>query len=264
MPATQQLRELLPQLRTIATQAGTAIKQVRSALGDVDEKADGSPVTRADQAAHNIIVPALEKLHLPYPVISEEGDPAQINHCPDSYWLIDPLDGTKEFIKGLDDFTVNIGLIIDQQPALGVVYLPATGTIYYALKNEGAWCRKNGEKATSKLTAPGSPNPLTAVMSRSHGSPETDAFLKKMKVENTIARGSSLKICAVAEGSADLYPRLNPTWYWDTAAGAAIALEAGCALTNPDGIPLTYDLNRGMKHHGFIFYTPKTCQPFQK
>lgn len=262
MTDTNQLLQHLPALRALAIQAGDAINEIRDDLGTVEKKSDGSPVTQADRAAHNIIVPALEKLELPYPIISEEGDLNNAPTSPASYWLIDPLDGTKEFIKGLEDFTVNIGLINDRQPALGIVYLPAVNTIYYALKGKGAWRRKNKDESPVKITAPGSSSPLTAVVSRSHNSSATEAFLEKLKVKNTIARGSSLKICAVAEGQADIYPRFGPTWYWDTAAGAAIALEAGCKLVATNGAPLNYDLKRAMKHPGFVFYSPKTCQPF--
>lgn len=262
MQTSQKLLDLLPVLRDTAVKAGDAINEIRGTLEHVEEKADGSPLTRADQASHDAIVPVLEKLALPYTVISEEGDLSKADHCPDSYWLVDPLDGTKEFIKGLDDFTVNIALVLDKQPALGVVYLPANGSMYWAVKGEGAWRQNAGESEPQELTAPGSPDPLTAVMSRSHGDAKTKEFLERLGVKNTIARGSSLKLCAVAEGSADIYPRFGPTWYWDTAAGGAVAMEAGCVLTNPDGSPFDYDLNRAMKHYGFVLYTPKTCQPF--
>ncbi|MFO7821523.1 MAG: 3'(2'),5'-bisphosphate nucleotidase CysQ [Lentisphaeria bacterium] len=253
MTITKKLLEKLSVLQSTAVKAGDAINQIRGTLEDVDEKADGSPVTRADRASHDVIVPVLEKLEWPYPVISEEGDLSTAAHCPESFWLVDPLDGTKEFIKGLDDFTVNIALVVEKMPALGIVYLPATGVMYYAVKGEGAWRQKAGEKEPRRIQATGNlEKPLTAVVSRSHASPETEAFLKKLGVQNTIARGSSLKMCAVAEGSADIYPRLNPTWYWDTAAGASVALEAGCHLTDPKGNPLDYDLSRAMKHYGFV------------
>ena len=248
------LLKIMPHLRETAGRAGAAINEIRGALENVEQKTDGSPVTAADRASHDIIMPVLTNLDMPYPVISEEGDLSGADACPVTYWLVDPLDGTKEFIKGLDEFTVNIALVAENLPILGIVYLPATGLMYYAVKGEGAWREASGENAVRRImtTGGGSTGPLTAVVSRSHASPETKAYLEKLGIDQTIARGSSLKMCAVAEGLADIYPRLNPTWYWDTAAGAAIALEAGCTLTDPEGKPLDYDLSRALKHHGFV------------
>jgi 3'(2'), 5'-bisphosphate nucleotidase len=246
--------------------AGEKILAVAESIGEVTDKSDGSPVTRADHDAHHAIVPLLAELSPAFPIISEEGDLlAGPQKSTSVYWLVDPLDGTKEFIKGLSDYTVNIALIDQGTPVLGVVFLPATGVLYSACREQGAW-RTDGAGlriAIHAATETRDKRPVTAVVSRSHLSPETSTFLEKLGIANVTAHGSSLKMCVVADGSADIYPRFGPTCYWDTAAGAAVALEAGCAVVDLQGKPLTYDLAHGIKHSGFMVYAPATCRPFQ-
>ncbi len=150
-----------------------------------------------------------------------------------TYWLVDPLDGTKEFLKGLPEYTVNVALVDAGVPVLGVIYVPAADCLYLAARGQGA--RRLDARGETRLLAAPVAQPRRAVVSRSHLSPETGALLARLGVTETIPRGSSLKMCAVAEGAADLYPRLGPTRLWDTAAGTAIAAEAGCDVVGLDG-----------------------------
>jgi len=254
-----ELNSLLGPVQSAAREAGRAIRAVsRESLG-LEIKADGSPVTRADRASHEILAEALSRLAGSWPVISEEGDPRGVGARPlERFWLVDPLDGTKEFAKGDGDYTVNIALVEGGVPVLGVIYVPAQDAMYYGCRAGGAW-KAAGAESPRRLDGTGTADPITAVVSRSHPSPETNAFLARLAVKRVVARGSSLKICAVAEGSADVYPRLAPTWLWDSAAGAAIAREAGCRVVGREGEDLTYDPARGLKHPHFIVYNPTTC-----
>lgn len=249
-PAT--LESLLPRVRDIAAEAGRAILAVPIDGAEATAKADGSPVSRADTAAHRVIESGLARLAPPYPVISEEGDLEKSARTPlDVFWLVDPLDGTKEFLKGLPEYTVNIALVERGQPVLGVVLVPAAGVMYWAARGLGAW-RASAGGTPERIAARPVETPVMAVVSRSHLSPETETFLAARGITQVIQRGSSLKMCAVAEGAADIYPRLGPTCLWDTAAGAAVAREAGCRVTDLQGRDLSYGLDAGLKHAGFI------------
>jgi 3'(2'), 5'-bisphosphate nucleotidase len=246
----------------VAAEAGRRIMEIAAEGVDTEIKADGSPLTRADLASNTVILEALSKFEPRFPVVSEECDHAEVAAaCPDVYWLVDPLDGTKEFVKGIPEYTVNIALIEDGVPVLGVVYIPASGLGYSACRGDGAWRTEPGGEAR-RIHAAGTENPVVAVVSRSHPSEATNAFLERVGVRETMPRGSSLKICAVADGSADLYPRLGPTWFWDSAAGVAVALESGARATTPEGGPLDYSLGGTIKHPGFVVWSPATCSPF--
>ncbi len=245
-----------------AHEAGQSIQKIANEPLEVRDKQDGSPLTRADVASHDIINAALSRVSPACTVVSEEGDQPGESADMDSYWLVDPLDGTKEFVAGLPDYTVNIALIEKGTPVLGVILLPATGVLYYAWQGGGAWRCDPGQEAVRIHAATARSKPV-AVVSRSHLSQETSAFLAELGVTEVVAYGSSLKICAVADGRADIYPRLNPTWYWDTAAGAIIAREAGCRITDPNGDPLRYEWQENPKHFGFIVYAPAVCDPFR-
>jgi 3'(2'), 5'-bisphosphate nucleotidase len=226
----------------------------------IETKSDNSPLTRADRAAHNIIVEALARTGIP--ILSEEG--RDIAYAERSqwgrFWLVDPLDGTKEFIKRNGEFTVNIALIEGGAPVLGVVLAPVLDTLYFGAEGLGAWkleqCSRHEGASLDELLAAstGLPNqdavsaqrPYTIVGSRSHPSPELAAFADEMtKIHGQVevrSIGSSLKICLVAEGAADVYPRLGPTMEWDTAAGQAVAVHAGCRVNRHDtGEPLRYN-----------------------
>lgn len=250
---------LLEEVGGLARRAGEAIEEVRKGPLGAEEKADGSPVTRADTAAEAILVAGLRPLVPGVAVVSEEGDvEAATAGAGSTYWLVDPLDGTKEFLKGLPEYTVNVALVEAGVPVLGVIYVPAAGSLYLAARGLGA--RRLDAQGETPLEAAPVVQPRRAVVSRSHLSPETGALLARLGVAETLPRGSSLKMCAVAEGAADVYPRLGPTRLWDTAAGAAIATEAGCHVLALDGRPLRYDLASGLVRPAFLVCAPGSCR----
>ena len=236
---------LLDALIAASIEAGEAILRVRAGGLRVERKADASPVTEADRQAEAIIVQHLATVAPGVPVIGEEG--VSEGHIPETgtcFFLVDPLDGTREFVRGGNDFTVNIGLIRDGAPVLGVIYVPALKKLFGGVVGEGAWRTEvddgvPGERRPMRIrTAPD--GPIDVVASRSHRTPETDAYIRKYDVGNLVSRGSSLKFCAVAEGRADLYPRMGTTMQWDTAAGDAILRAAGGKVVTLDGRLLTY------------------------
>jgi 3'(2'), 5'-bisphosphate nucleotidase len=210
---------------------------------DVKLKSLDSPLTRADVASHELITQELRELSQ-LPILSEESKktiPYEERALWDRYWLVDPLDGTKEFIKRNGEFTINIALIRTRTPVLGVIYAPALNLIYYALGGQGAF-KQTSEEAPTRLRARKSAGgPLKIVASRSHRGPALDEFLDRIKDYECLPVGSSLKFCAVAEGAAHLYPRLGPSMEWDTAAGQCIAEEAGAIVTDLQSKPLTYN-----------------------
>ena len=209
----------------------------------IERKADNSPLTRADKAAHQRIMTYLEPTGIP--VLSEEGAhlPYEERRHWQRLWIVDPLDGTKEFIKRNGEFTVNIALVENGTPVMGVIYVPVKDELYYG-SSEGAFMEAKGIK--DALPHETRHRNFTCVASRSHLSPETEAFINELRREHPalelISSGSSLKICLVAEGKADIYPRHAPTMEWDTAAGHAIALAAGHEMVDATtGHPLTYN-----------------------
>ena len=213
---------------SIAKEAGDAIMQIYGQDFEVEYKQDNSPITLADKKANDIIEVGLRKLPVSLPILSEEGREVSYEERRhwEYFWLVDPLDGTKEFIKKNGEFTVNIALIHKDTPVLGVVYAPALDVCYWAKQDEGAF--KDGKKLP--LKAKDQRNTYKIVVSRSHMSDETKAFIDAIDVDKEkelISIGSSLKICLVAEGEADIYPRLGPTMEWDTGAAHAIVNETG-------------------------------------
>ena len=225
----------------LTERAGAAILAVRERGFDVIRKADFSPVTEADHAAEAIIVAGLREATPDIPVVAEEEMAA--GHIPaasESYWLVDPLDGTREFTAGRDEFTVNIALVRDGRPVLGVVGVPVTGEIFLGIVGRGAAKRdKTGRHTISARKPP--PEGLTVLASRSHGDATAlDAFLKGRKVAKMANYGSSLKFCRMAEGLADLYPRHGRTMEWDTAAAHAVLEAAGGGVFTMDGAKLRY------------------------
>ena len=235
------LAELLAAIRPIAEDAGRATMRFYG-LTESMEKADGSPVTAADQAAEDIILPALRHLTPDIPVVSEEE--ASKGLSPDvtgsRFWLVDPLDGTKEFLSGNGEFTVNIALIEHGAPVLGVVVVPARGQTYAGAEPGTATLTDSGgERRISARAAPEAG--LTVVGSRSHGDAAAmEAFLNGRQVASFRAAGSSLKLCLLAQGEADLYPRLGTTMEWDIAAGHAVLRAAGGRITCLDGSAFVY------------------------
>jgi len=227
----------------LARQAGLAtMAYYGEATGEVREKSDQSPVTLADEAAHGILVQGLRRLDPATPVVSEEGEIAtfETRRGWRRFWLVDPLDGTKEFIKRRAEFTVNVALIEDGEPVFGVVLAPALDLLYWAAKGGGAWREKKGlapQRIYSTALPPGTP--LTVVESLSHPSPELEEYLKTIPVAQRVKAGSSLKFCWVAEGRADIYPRLGPTMEWDVAAGDCVYRQSG--RNGERSSPLTYN-----------------------
>ncbi|MEO9971932.1 MAG: 3'(2'),5'-bisphosphate nucleotidase CysQ [Hyphomonadaceae bacterium] len=251
-------------LATIALEAGALIMGIYATDFDVSSKDDASPVTEADQRAETLILNALTALAPDIPVLAEESVAAgEIPKIGNRFFLVDPLDGTKEFINKRGEFTVNIALIEHGRPVMGVVFAPALDRLFVADSVSSAW------QATAKPGAAVPPaserKPLkirskpeagiTAIASKSHRTPETDAFLEKFEVEEIISAGSSLKFCLIAAGEADLYPRMGRTMEWDTGAGQAVVEAAGGRVLEEDGSPLLYGKTaRGYDNPHFIVY----------
>jgi 3'(2'), 5'-bisphosphate nucleotidase len=250
---------LLPQLLSAAIEAGRAICDIYSRGFEVRSKADRSPVTEADHAAEAIILERLEQCAPGVPVVAEEEVAAgRVPAIGERFFLVDPLDGTKEFVARRGDFTVNIALIEHGDPTLGVVYAPANSRLFAGdVANRIAF--RSAQRTESSGLAPREPiqvrevpeRGITAVASRSHRTPETDAFLLKAKVKDLVSVGSSLKFGLVAAGEADLYPRLGPTMEWDTAAGHAVLAAAGGKVATLEGSPLRYG-KPGFRNPSFV------------
>jgi 3'(2'), 5'-bisphosphate nucleotidase len=239
---------LLAPMVTAAIDAGRAIIEIYSRGFEVQRKEDASPVTEADHAAEAIILERLARIAPGVPVVAEEEVSAgRIPAVGNRFFLVDPLDGTREFVARRGDFTVNIALVENGEPVLGVVYAPANSKLFAGDVANGIAFR-SAQRTDSADLAPREPirvrpipaQGVTAVASRSHRTPETDAFLLRAKVKDLVSIGSSLKFGLVAAGEADLYPRLGTTMEWDTAAGHAVLAAAGGKVTTLDGTPLHY------------------------
>lgn len=243
---TVDLKALLPKVESLARKAGQAIMTIYARDFSIAEKEDQSPLTEADSAAHHLIIQGLEALHTGIPILSEED--LEGFSAPDDqgrYWLVDPLDGTKEFIKRNGEFTVNIALIEQGVPVLGVVDAPAMQIAYSAAQGLGAsklsYNDQGRETSRSPITAmQQKPESWRVVGSRSHTSEAMQGWLERLPAYQMLPMGSSLKLCLVAEGEADVYPRLGPTSLWDTGAAHAVVLEAGGQVTTLEGHPLDY------------------------
>ncbi|XOB61333.1 3'(2'),5'-bisphosphate nucleotidase CysQ [Campylobacterota bacterium DY0563] len=230
-------------IKNIALKAGDVIMEIYKEDFEVEFKADNSPLTKADKLSNELICSSLEKLYPQIPIMSEENKQVEYEERKnwEYYWCIDPIDGTKEFIKKNGEFTVNIALIYKNKPVLGVVYAPAIEDLYWAKENEGAF--KNNKKLPFTKN---SDENFTVVASKSHLSKETQEFIdelaKRYPLLTTNSKGSSLKLCMVAEGIADIYPRMAPTMEWDTAAADAIVRIAGkMTYQYEKNIPLMYN-----------------------
>jgi 3'(2'), 5'-bisphosphate nucleotidase len=261
---TAELRSAVVALARKAGQAtmlyydGTLDSQIR-------EKENRTPVTLADEVAHDILVDGLRQIDPGTPVISEEAEAASFDNRRDweRFWLVDPLDGTKEFIRGGDDYTVNIGLIERGIPRLGVVFAPATGRLHGGCVGEGAWLDEGSGRVAIATRPRG--ELTTAVASKSHLNQATVDYLEAA-VGNCgyVSIGSSLKFCILAEGKADIYPRAAPTSEWDTAAGHAVLLAAGGLVDGPDGEALRYG-KRAFLNRAFVAtsgWKPPLLEPF--
>jgi len=237
------MRELLEQVLVIAKQADHAIMAVYGREFDVTVKVDNSPLTEADQAAHKVILHGLQALPLHYPILSEEDVEGFSGVGQDGrYWLVDPLDGTKEFIKRNGEFTVNIALIEHGVPILGVVTAPVTGVAYLAAEGVGAYkIAPDGQRTRLQVAGRPAEGAMWRVLgSRSHHDPALTDWLAALGPYQMHPMGSSLKSCLIAEGQADVYPRFGPTSLWDTAAAHAIVHQAGGRIVTLDGQPLHY------------------------
>jgi 3'(2'), 5'-bisphosphate nucleotidase len=239
--------KLMSIINDAAIAAGAEILRIRDRGADVRSKADSSPVTDADEAGERIILAALEAATPGIPIVAEERVAATSlpEFAGSRFWLVDPLDGTKEFIRGQADFTVNIALVDGRQPVMGVVYAPARGDLYYVAGPHEArqrTCQSDGTWTADKRIHVRTPRSdgLAVVASKSHRNQETNDFIAKLQVKTLVSAGSSLKFCLVATGDADLYPRLGPTMEWDTAAGDAVLRAAGGTVTTLDGKPFLY------------------------
>lgn len=247
---------LLQPVRDIAAEAGARIVEIYVTAFAVEEKGDQSPLTAADLASHQTIVAKLQQLTPDIPVLSEESAGvafAERSRWP-RFWLVDPLDGTKEFIKRNDEFTVNIALIEGHEPVLGVVLVPVSGLCYWAARGQGAWRCERDQSPQRIHVAPLSDgrSPVRVVGSRSHRGESLNGFLARIGEHDLVAIGSSLKFCLVAEGKADIYPRLGPTSEWDTAAAQCVVEEAGGQVIACDGQRLVYNTKESLLNPHFL------------
>jgi 3'(2'),5'-bisphosphate nucleotidase len=246
-------------LAEIALAAGPAVMEEYAKVGAPRAKADGSPVTAADERAEAIIIARLRALAPDVAIVAEEacaGGAALV--APPRFFLVDPLDGTREFLARNGEFTVNVALVENGVPVVGAVYAPAIARIWFA----GRTAKSADVAADGQLPPPercgalqvrAAPDRLTALASRSHADPATEAFLARLGVAERISAGSSLKFCVIAEGRADVYPRFAPTMEWDTAAGDAVLRAAGGGVAGLDGAPLQYGkLPAGLRNSGFV------------
>lgn len=245
---------MLDKIIETAQKAGEAILDYYQDDIEVVKKDDDSPLTKADMASHRIIINALKKFDPGTPIISEESGIPEYSERKDweKFWIVDPLDGTKEFIKKNGEFTVNIALIESGKPVLGVVYVPVSKTAYFASESKGSF-KQTGNKSPQRIYSEinGKDRPLVAVQSRSHGSETLIEELGQMgiKVHKTIPAGSSLKFCLVAEGKADIYPRMGPTMEWDVAAGDCVYRYSAKDGVHPS--PITYN-KPDLKNDSFL------------
>jgi 3'(2'), 5'-bisphosphate nucleotidase len=243
---------LLPEIVALAERAGAVILEHYREGVEVRAKADASPVTIADEAAEAVILAGLAGLTPKTLVVAEEtvasGHVPELDERP--FWLVDPLDGTKEFLSRNGEFTVNIALIEGREPVLGVVLAPALGKVWWGARGIGSMTR-NGGDARVIAARPRPASGAVAVASRSHSDAETEVFLDREGVAERISAGSSLKFCLIAEGRADLYPRFGTTMEWDTAAGHAVLSAAGGRVTTRDGAPFLYR-KPAFRNPGFI------------
>lgn len=258
MDAPQQAATLLTHVIAIAKQAGEAIMQVYATDFDVATKSDQSPLTQADLAAHHIIEHGLTSLMPQFPVLSEESASTGFatRQQWQTYWLVDPLDGTKEFVKRNGEFTVNIALIHQHSPIMGVVYAPALDVLYFASYQQGAFKQVAQQPTRGIHVNALNTSKLRIAGSRSHACARTQAFFQqvamKLSEPSIISMGSSLKMCLVAEGVADIYPRLGPTSEWDTAAAHCVLNEAGGTIIDCAGHVLAYNTKESLLNPSFL------------
>ncbi|HHJ36713.1 MAG TPA: 3'(2'),5'-bisphosphate nucleotidase [Gammaproteobacteria bacterium] len=257
MSHTLNLEKLCHECVNIARDAGDAILHIYEAGFDIEEKEDKSPLTDADLASHNLIVQRLGELTPDIPILSEESAklPFEERASWETYWLVDPLDGTREFIKRNGEFTVNIALIHRHKSILGVINVPVLDVDYFAWEKGGCYKAENkGEAKAISVKKLNDNARLTVAGSRSHGSEMMQHYMAKLGDVETLSMGSSLKFCLVAEGRADLYPRLGLTSEWDTAAAHCIVEQAGGYITKTDMTPLEYNTKDSLLNPFFFVF----------
>jgi 3'(2'), 5'-bisphosphate nucleotidase len=250
------LPDLAEALMPTVARAGSAIMRIYDGAFTVQHKDDDSPLTLADLESQRIIIEGLAQLTPDIPVLSEESAQAPWAERQGwkQLWVVDPLDGTREFVKRNGEFTINIALVVDHEPLLGVVAAPAQGLLYWGAAGSGAFTRHHGAaQAGIRVAPPGAP--LRVVGSRSHASPETSRYLARLGPHVLTGIGSSLKFCLIAEGKADLYPRFGPTSEWDTAAGQALLEAAGGHVTRLDGHRLRYNCRESVLNGDFLAFS---------
>jgi 3'(2'), 5'-bisphosphate nucleotidase len=255
----EDLATLVYEVRQIASLASDKILEIYETDFSVEQKDDHSPLTTADMAAHNTICEALKRITPNTPILSEES--SQISFAErqswNQYWLVDPLDGTREFIKRNGEFSVNIALIEKHQSILGVIHIPVSGICYSASFNNGAFKHepdKDAKKISAKKTDASN---ITIAGSRSHGNAKQKSFIEKMDDPEILAIGSSLKFCLVAEGLADIYPRFGPTSEWDSGAAQCIVEEAGAIVVDTDFNTLKYNTKESLLNPSFLVIADK-------
>jgi 3'(2'), 5'-bisphosphate nucleotidase len=243
-------------LLNLIRDAGEAILHIYNTEFEVETKQDNSPLTTADLAAHNIIVSTLERLTPDIPVLSEESSkiPFESRKAWHRYWLVDPLDGTREFVKRNGEFTVNIALIEANQPVFGAVYAPVLKNLYYGIVGKGAYKQKDAQAPRQIQVVAKRRDPTLVVGSRSHAGDSLKRFLDKLEGYQLLSMGSSLKLCLVAEGKADIYPRLGPTSEWDTAAAQAVVEAAGGHVTTLNLESLSYNTKESLLNPHFLVF----------
>ncbi len=248
------LPELTQNICSICTSAAERIMEVYATDFSVVNKEDKSPLTTADIASNETICLRLSEIEPLYPILSEESAEIPFSERKkwDRYWLIDPLDGTREFIKKNGEFTINIALIEKHRPILGVVHVPVTGITYFATRGHGAHKQKPGEKATLIKVKESTANKITIAGSRSHGNEKQQRFINKLGEAEVLAIGSSLKFCLVAEGRVDIYPRFGPTSEWDTAAAQCVVEEAGGSVVDLNFNQLEYNKKESLLNPDFL------------
>ena len=232
---------LIEDVLQIAGVASEKVMAIYQTDFEVNIKEDDSPITAADIASHHVIVDGLKALTPDIPILSEESANApwgERKHWT-RFWLVDPIDGTKDFTNRTGEFTVNIALIEDGEPVMGVVTAPALGEAYWGIKGQGAW-KREADGSTRKLQVVEPPEAVRTVASKNHLNQETRDFIEKLGNHELVQAGSSLKFCRIAEGKADIYPRLGPTCEWDTGAAHAVLAAAGGKVNKLDGTPLLY------------------------
>jgi 3'(2'), 5'-bisphosphate nucleotidase len=256
------LPALTESLMPIVERAGAAIMEIYAAGFTVQHKDDNSPLTLADLESQRVIVEGLKRITPEIPILSEESAaaPWDTRQTWRELWVVDPLDGTREFVKRNGEFTVNIALVVEHEPLLGIVAAPAQGTVFWGMAGIGAFARRRGEEARHIRTTP--PRvPVRVVGSRSHPSPQTAAYLARLGPHVMSGVGSSLKFCLLAEGKADLYPRFGATSEWDTAAGQALLEAAGGHVTRMDGHRMRYNCRESVINGDFVAFSDPSVLP---